>query len=82
MRYAISDMYGSEIINGTHVTHLWKSSHKVMSIVDEAAFGSKDYWASHGTLLSREQVKKEPFTERIVKLFTPWIKKLEPRLGK
>jgi hypothetical protein len=78
VRYNIGDMYGSEINAGTHV-HQWRDFGIVFSVVDDAAFGSQHYWSSWNTLLSREQAKREPYAGRIVKLFTPWVKKLERR---
>ena len=39
VRYNVGDMYGSELIKGTHV-HTWKGAARVTAIVCDACFGS------------------------------------------
>ena len=76
--YNIGDMYGSDLIRGTHANS-WKGDARIVAIADDAAFGGKGYWSSWNTLLSHDQAKQEPYAERIVTLFAPWIKKLNKR---
>ena len=78
VRYNIGDMYGSDLIRGTHA-HSWKADARILAIADDAAFGGKGYWSSWNTLLSNEQATQQPYAERIVKQFTPWVKKLTKR---
>jgi len=77
--YNVGDMYGSDLIKGTHV-HTWKGNARMMAIVCDACFGGSSYWSSWNTLLSREQAKKEPYGKRMAELLTPWAAKL-PRRG-
>jgi hypothetical protein len=81
VRYNVGDMYGSEINAGTHV-HQWKDFGIVFSIIDDAAFGSSQYWSSWNTLKSKEQAKREPYAGRMAKQFTPWVKKLSLRVAR
>ncbi len=78
INYSIGDMYGSDLIRGTHV-HSWKGAARIVAIVDDASFGAKDYWSSWNTLLSREQAKSEPYADRIAQQFTPLFKALTKR---
>ncbi|KKK92855.1 hypothetical protein LCGC14_2698730, partial [marine sediment metagenome] len=78
--YNVGDMYGSEIIRGTHV-HAWKDAAFVFRVICDGSFGNKGYWSSWNTLLSREQAKNEPYAERMAKLFTPWVRKLPKRVA-
>lgn len=78
VNYNIGDMYGSDLIRGTHA-HSWKGEARIVAIADDAAFGGNGYWSSWNTLLSREQAKQGPYAERIVKEFTPWLKTLKKR---
>ncbi|KPK79882.1 MAG: hypothetical protein AMJ81_12675, partial [Phycisphaerae bacterium SM23_33] len=78
VRWTVGDMYGSEINAGTHL-YEWPKGSIIFSIIDDAAFGGKGYWSSWNTLLSREQAKQEPYTERMVGMFSPWVKKLSMR---
>ncbi len=74
----IGDMYGSEIIRGTHL-HSWKGDARILAIICDACFGARHYWSSWNTLLSREQAKREPYGERLAELLTPWARKLPRR---
>jgi hypothetical protein len=77
--YNVGDMYGSDLLLGTHV-HTWKGTARILAIVCDGCFGSSKYWSSWNTLLSREQAKQEPYGQRLADLFTPWVRKL-PRRG-
>ncbi len=80
--YNVGDMYGSDLILGTHA-HAWKGDSRIAAIVCDGCFGSSTYWSSWNTLLSREQAKNQPYGKRLADLLTPWIKKLprRPREG-
>jgi hypothetical protein len=79
IRYTVGDMYGSEINAGTHL-YEWRGAERIFSIIDDAAFGGKGYWSSWNTMLSREQATQQNYTEKMVKMFTPWVKQLAPRV--
>ena len=78
VNYNVGDMYGSDLIKGTHV-HTWKGNARIMAIVCDACFGGSGYWSSWNTLLSREQAKKEPYGKRMAEMLTPWAAKLPRR---
>jgi hypothetical protein len=79
VKYNPGDMYGSEIIRGTH-PHSWKGKARILIVICDACFGNSRYWSSWNTLLSREQAKQHPYGKRMADLFAPWLRKLRPRL--
>jgi hypothetical protein len=79
VRYNVGDMYGSEINAGTHI-HSWQGDKIIFAVVCDASFGSKGYWSSWNTLLSKDQAKNEPYAERMSELFAPWVKSLSKRM--
>ena len=78
VQYNIGDMYGSDLLRGTHANS-WKSDTRIVAIADDAAFGSRQYWSSWNTLMSREQAKQFPYAGRIIEKFTPMFKTLTKR---
>jgi hypothetical protein len=80
VRYNVGDMYGSELNSGTH-PYEWRADVEFhFAIVCDGSFGGKGYWSSWNTMLSKDQAKQEPYAQRMVELFQPWVEKLTPRL--
>ena len=78
--YEGDGMYGSYLQSGANMVH-WRRGDIQLIIVDDAAFAGPSYKSNWNTAIGDDKAKNEPYAQRIVEHFTPWVKSLKPRLA-
>lgn len=80
-RLRIRNMYGNEIIRGSHPRE-WKEGYRILAIICDASYMTRGYWDSWNTLRpKREPSTFQPYAERLADFLTPWAAKLPKRLA-
>jgi len=78
-RLSMRNMYGNEIIRGTHPRE-WRGDLRVLTVLCDGSYMTKGYYDSWNTLRpKRKPSTYQPYAERLAKMLEPWAKKLAKR---